>query len=159
MGMIQQLDRIDHIILQRLIEDGRASFSSIAKETNLTDVAIKKRFESLKRKSVIRAVSADLNLKVLGFENPIFVQMRTEIAKNKDITKKLNEFDFVVDLYHVLGEYNLLCKIVVTDLDNAEKIINQIGVLDGVLDVKTMVVLSELKRSKALPAEAFQKRL
>jgi DNA-binding Lrp family transcriptional regulator len=157
--MIQQLDRIDHIILQRLIEDGRASFSSIAKETNLTDVAIKKRFESLKRRSVIRAISADLNLKVLGFENPIFIQMRTEIAKNKDITKKLNEFDFVVELFHVLGEYNLLAKIIVSDLDNAEKIINQIGVLDGVLDVKTMVVLSELKSSKALPAEAFQKRL
>jgi DNA-binding Lrp family transcriptional regulator len=100
-----------------------------------------------------------LNLKVLGFENPIFVQMRTEISKNKDIIKKLNEFDFVVESYQVLGEYNLFAKIIVTDLDNAEKIINQIGVLDGVLDMKTMVVLSELKKSKALPGEAFQKRL
>ena len=157
--MIQQLDRIDHVVIARLIEDGRTSFSAIAKETNLTDVAIKKRFESLKRRNVIRAVSADLNLKVLGFENPIFVQMRTEISKNKDIIKKLNEFDFVVESYQVLGEYNLFAKIIVTDLDNAEKIINQIGVLDGVLDMKTMVVLSELKKSKALPGEAFQKRL
>lgn len=157
--MIQQLDRIDHVIIQRLIEDGRTSFSAIAKETNLTDVAIKKRFESLKRRNVIRAVSADLNLKVLGFENPIFVQMRTELSKNKDIVKKMSELDFVVECYQVLGEYNLFAKIVVTDLDNAEKFINQIGVLDGVLDMKTMVVLSELKKTKALPAEAFQKRL
>lgn len=157
--MIQQLDRIDHVIIARLIEDGRTSFSAIAKETNLTDVAIKKRFESLKRRNVIRAVSADLNLKVLGFENPIFVQMRTEISKNKDIVKKLSELDFVVECYQVLGEYNLFCRMVVTDLDNAEKFINQIGVLDGVLDMKTMVVLSELKKTKALPAEAFQKRL
>jgi DNA-binding Lrp family transcriptional regulator len=48
--MIQQLDRIDHVVIARLIEDGRTSFSAIAKETNLTDVAIKKRFESLKRR-------------------------------------------------------------------------------------------------------------
>ena len=70
--MIVSLDKIDHIILQKLLEDGRASFSAIARDTNLTDVAIKKRFESLKRKGIIKAISAELNYKVLGFENPIF---------------------------------------------------------------------------------------
>ncbi len=152
------LDKVDLAILKRLIEDGRASFSSIAKETNLTDVAIKKRVEGLKRKGVISAISADINFKVLGFENPIFVQIRTEISKNKDLIKKLCALDYIVELHQVLGEYNMLAKILVNDLDNAEKVINRLGLLDGILDLKTLVVLSEIKRSKALPSSSLQKR-
>ncbi len=152
------LDKVDLAILKRLLDDGRASFSSIAKDTNLTDVAIKKRVEGLKRKGVISSISVDLNFKTLGFENPIFVQMRSEISKNKDLIKKLSSLDYIVELHQVLGEYNLLAKILVTDLDNAEKVIGQLGLLDGILDFKTLVVLSEIKKSKALPSSSLQKR-
>ena len=83
------LDKIDHKIIQKLLEDGRASFSAIAKEIALTDVAIKKRVERLKKRGIISNISAELNLKVLGYENPIFVQIRTEMSKNKDVIKRL----------------------------------------------------------------------
>lgn len=153
------LDKIDHKIIQKLLENGRASFSEIAKETNLTDVAIKKRMESLKRRGVLASISADINLKALGFENPIFVQIRSEISKNKDLIKKISSFDYVVELHQVLGEYNLLAKLVVPDLGSAEKFINKLGLVDGIIDVKTLVVLSELKKSNALPSTTLQKRL
>ncbi len=159
MGISLNLDKIDHKILQKLLEDGRASFSSIAKETKLTDVAIKKRVESLIRKGVISSVSANLNYKVLGYENPIFVQMRTDMAKHKDLIKKLNSFDFVLELYQVLGEYNLIAKIVVPSLDSAEHFINDLGLIDGISDIKTQLVLSELKKTNALPAQSLQKKL
>lgn len=154
-----ELDRIDHKILQMLLQDGRASFSQIAREVSLTDVAIKKRVEGLQRKGVIESISANLNFKVLGFENPIFVQIRSEISKNKDLVKKLNLVDSIVELHQVLGEYNLFAKLIVPDLDNAEKVIAQIGTIDGILDVKTFVVLSELKRTNMLPSASLQKRL
>ncbi len=154
-----QLDKIDQIILQALLQDGRASFSAIARETNLTDVAIKKRVESLKRKGIITNITVDLNYKSLGYENPIFVQIRTEVAKNRDIVKKLIGMDFVIELYQVLGEYNLVAKIIVPSLDNAEKSINQLGLIDGILDVKTMVVLSDLKKTKSLPSMPLQNKI
>ncbi|MDD5162971.1 MAG: Lrp/AsnC family transcriptional regulator [Candidatus ainarchaeum sp.] len=153
------LDKIDLVVIQKLIEDGRASFSSIAKEAKLTDVAIKKRVESLKRKGVISSITANLSYKTLGFENPIFIQIRSEVAKNKDLIKKLSALDYVCELYQVLGEYNLLAKIIVQDLDAAEKTISRLGTIDGILDLKTLVVLTEIKRSGALPSEALQKKL
>lgn len=157
--MAVALDKIDLVIIKNLLKDGRASFSSIAKQIGLTDVAVKKRVESLKRKGVISSINANLNLKVLGFENPIYVQVRSEIGKNKDLVKKLNELDYIVELYQVLGEYNLLAKIVVTDLATAEKVIARLGLLDGIIDLKTLVVLSELKHEPVLPSGALQKRL
>lgn len=159
MAAVVNLDKIDHKIIQKLLEDGRSSFSSIAKETKLTDVAIKKRVESLIRKGVISSVSANLNYKVLGYENPIFVQMRTDMGKHKDLIKKLNSFDFVLELYQVLGEYNLIAKVVVPSLDSAERFINDLGLIDGISDLKTQLVLSELKKTNALPTQSLQKKL
>jgi DNA-binding Lrp family transcriptional regulator len=156
---VVSLDRIDHKIIQALLVDGRASFSQMAKDVKLTDVAIKKRVEGLKRKGVISSINANINLKVLGFENPIFVQIRSELSKNKDLIKKLNSLDFVSELYQVLGEYNLIGKLSVPNLEYAEKFINDLGMIDGVLDIKTMVVLSELKKSNSLPSESLQKTL
>jgi len=157
--MKASLDKIDLIILKNLLKDGRASFSSIAKQTGLTDVAVKKRVESLKRKGVVAGITANLNLKVLGFENPIYVQIRSEIGKNKDLFKKLGNLDCIVELYQVLGEYNMLAKLVVSDLNAAEKVISKIGLLDGIIDLKTLVVISEIKHGASLPSDALQKKL
>jgi Lrp/AsnC family transcriptional regulator for asnA, asnC and gidA len=142
-----------------LLEDGRASFSVIAKEVNLTDVAIKKRVERLKRRGIINVITVDLNLKILGFENPIFVQIRSELSKNKDVIKRLKELDYVMEVYQVLGEYNILARLVVPDLDSAEKFVEMLGNMDGVLDIKTLVVISEVKRSRQLPSFLQQKKL
>ena len=153
------LDKVDSKIISILLEDGRASFSTIANEVKLTDVAIKKRVERLKRRGIISSISADLNLKTLGYENPIYVQIRSELSKNRDVIKKLKELDYVLELAQVLGEYNIFAKLVVPDLDYAEKFVERLGNLDGVLDIKTLVVISEVKRSKSLPSFSLQKRL
>ena len=108
---------------------------------------------------MIAGINANLNLKVLGFENPIYVQIRSELGKNKDLFKKLQDLDYVVELYQVLGEYNLLAKLVVNDLNTAEKVISNLGLLDGLIDLKTLVVLSELKQGPILPSGALQKKL
>ena len=67
--------------------------------------------------------------------------------------------DFVIELYQVLGEYNLIAKLIVPNLDSAEKFISQLGLIDGVIDLKTMVVLSDVKKSKTLPATTFQNKI
>jgi DNA-binding Lrp family transcriptional regulator len=157
--VVVSLDKVDHLILQALIADGRASFSAIARDTGLTDVAIKKRVDSLKRRGIINGISVDLNYKVLGYENPIYVQLRCEVSKQKDIIKKLQGMDFVLELYQVLGEYNLHAKLIVPNLESAEKFINQLGLIDGVIDLKTMVVLSELKKTKSLPSSTLQNKI
>ncbi len=159
MRLANSLDKIDNIILQALLNDGRASFSAIARESNLTDVAIKKRVESLKRRGIIDNISVDLNYKALGYENPIFVQIRLAVPKQRDIIKKMNEMDFVIELHQVLGEYNLIAKLIAPNLETAERFISQLGIIDGVIDLKTMVVTSELKKTKSLPSMPLQNRI
>jgi len=157
--LMGSLDKIDNIILQALLDDGRASFSAIARESNLTDVAIKKRVESLKRRGIIDSISVDLNYKALGYENPIFLQIRSSAPKQKDVIKRLIAMDFVLEVYKVLGEYDLIAKIVAPNLETGDKFISQIGLIDGVLEHKTMVVTSQIKKSKTLPSLPLQKKI
>ena len=153
------LDKIDHKILACLLNDARCSFSQIARDVSLTDVAIKKRVERLKMKGVITSFSTDLNLKVLGYENPIFIQIRSEMQKNKDVLKKLSSIDAIVELYQVLGEYNLLAKIIIPSIDSSKDFIQELQKIDGIVDIKSQVILCTEKKANSLPAQSLQKKL
>jgi DNA-binding Lrp family transcriptional regulator len=72
---------------------------------------------------------------------------------------KLEVKDFVLELYQVLGEYNLIAKLIVPNLETAEKFISQLGLIDGIIDLKTMVVLSELKKGPILPSKTLQNKI
>ncbi len=152
------LDRVDLLLLRRLLEDGRASFSQLARETNLTDVAIKKRFERLKRQGVIHSVTADLNLDVLGFSKPVYVLMKTDPGKNKQISKRLGEMEHVVEFHELMGEHNFLLKMISPDLGHTKQYLDDLGFIDGVREIRSLPVLSEIKKTNALPPTPFQKR-
>ena len=152
-------DRIDKLILQRLMEDGRASFSQIARETKLTDVAIKKRFERLKRQNVINGVRAELNYDSLGYSKPVYVLLKTDPGKVRELEKKLMEMDFVLEFSHVLGAYNFVLKMLIPDFPKAKKMVEDLGKLDGVMELHSMAVLSERAKTNSLPAIPLQKKL
>ncbi|MBI5884930.1 Lrp/AsnC family transcriptional regulator [archaeon] len=157
--MINELDKIDHKILQFLLDDGRASFSQIARDVNLTDVAIKKRVERLKMRGIINSFSTELNLKALGYQEPIFLQLRTELPKQKEVVKKLSQMDFIIELYNVLGEYNLIAKVVSPNNEATQSYLSQLEKVDGILDLKSAVVLEHHKKSAALPTHSLQNKL
>ena len=58
------------------------------------------------------------------------------MSKNKDVIKRLKELDYIIELYQILGEYNLLAKLIVPNIESAETFINKLGTFDGILDVK-----------------------
>lgn len=152
------LDKVDLLLLRRLLEDGRASFSQLARETSLTDVAIKKRFDRLKRQGVINTISADLNLDVLGFSKPVFVLIKTDPGKNKQIAKRLSEMEHVVEFHELMGEHNFMLKMISPDLNQTKHFLDELGFVDGVREIRSLPVLSETRKVNALPPQPFQKR-
>lgn len=155
---MRELDKVDILLLQRLLDDGRASFSQLARETSLTDVAIKKRFERLRRQGIIHSVKADLNLDALGFNKPVFVLVKTEPGKNKQIMKRLAQFEPIVEFHELMGEHAFMLKTVCPDLAQTKRFLDELGFVDGVKEIHSLPVLAENKKPNALPALPFQKR-
>lgn len=152
------LDKIDLLVLRRLLEDGRASFSQLARETSLTDVAIKKRFDRLKRQGIIHSISAELNLDVLGFSKPVYVLLKTEPGKNKQISKRLSEFEHVVEFHELMGEHTFMLKLVSPDMTHVKRYLDELGNVDGIKEIHSLPVLTVIKKTHALPPTPFQKR-
>ena len=156
---MHSLDKVDKLILERLLDDGRASFSQLARETKLTDVAIKKRVERLQKKGILKSISAQLDYASLGYQKPVFLHLRVDPSMNADVKKKLQSMDHVMELYDTMGEYNLLVKLVSPSMELVHRFLQDLGRLGGVRELKSHVVLNEAKRSASLPTSSLQKRL
>ncbi|MFH0970923.1 MAG: Lrp/AsnC family transcriptional regulator [Candidatus Diapherotrites archaeon] len=152
------LDKVDLLVLRRLLEDGRASFSQLARETMLTDVAIKKRFDRLKRQGIIQSISAELNLDVLGYSKPVFVLLKTEPGKNKQIVKRLHDLENVVEYHEIMGEYAFMLKMIAPDSMHVKRFLEELGHIDGIRAIHSLPVLSEVRKTDALPPTPLQKR-
>ncbi|MDP2666988.1 MAG: Lrp/AsnC family transcriptional regulator [Candidatus Diapherotrites archaeon] len=154
---MRDLDKVDILILQRLLDDGRASFSQLARETKLTDVAIKKRFERLRRQGIIQSVKADLNLDALGFGKPIFILLKTDPGKNKQIVKRLTDLEPILEFHELLGEHAFMVKAVCPDMNHTKRFLDELGYVDGIKELHSLPVVVE-KKLHSLPALPFQKR-
>ncbi|HOD89471.1 MAG TPA: Lrp/AsnC family transcriptional regulator [archaeon] len=153
---MQVIDKIDKHIIEQLIVDGRMTFANIAKDINLTDVAIKKRLDRLKQKGIIKNIYAEIDYKVIGFTEDLIVLINAEPTKTNNVIKKLNDIDNIIKLYGVTGEYNLVAQLIAEDKENLQELLNSINTIDGILKITILTVLKEYKNSKNVPNKIIQ---
>lgn len=153
---MQIIDKIDKHIIEKLINDGRISFANIAKDINLTDVAIKKRLERLKQRGIIKNVYAEVDYNIIGYNELVEVLICVDPSKKNDVVKKLKENEDVVNIQEVTGEYNLVCKIIAQDKNDLKIVLDNIYSVDGLIRVNVLTLLKEHKNSKSLPSKILQ---
>lgn len=107
-----QIDATDLAIIQILQSDGRTSFTSIAKQLNISEGAVRNRVNQLTESKV---------LKVIGVANPIalgydaFALIGIDIAPASDpqvIGHYFSALDEVTYVVFVAGRYDLLVEVV-----------------------------------------------
>lgn len=70
----EQLDEVDHAILERLRRNGRASAASIATKVNLTDTAVRRRIKALEDSGVIAGYTIAVNHDRVGVGIEAYVE-------------------------------------------------------------------------------------
>jgi len=154
--MGKYLDQFDYRIIVRLLEDGRTTFSALGKELGITDVAIKKRYERLINKGIIKKVSVDLDYKSLGIEGQLLIMLKIDpVVLNKTILL-FQEDDFVKTIYKSVGDFNLTIIYLLKDLtylNNLEKTLNKIK---GILDFKFLTITDKPYEKHNIPLSSLQ---
>jgi len=153
---MQIIDKIDKHIIEKLITNGRSSFANIAKEINLTDVAIKKRLEKLKQKGIIKNIYAEVDFNKIGFSESASLLISIEPPKQKEIEKKLIDNSDVIQITEVIGNYNYLIKIIAEDKIDLKSVLDNINKIDGITNINVLSVLKEIKNTKHLPSKVIQ---
>lgn len=141
-----KLDKKDEKIIEILRENGRTSYSQLAKAIGLSDVAVKKRLDNLLYNNVIYNISAKINWKKIGYNYEAVVGVKTMAGKTADIASHLSKDKRILSVYAVVGEFDLIARLISKNMDDIRDFVeNKLSKAEGILEVRTSVVFSKYK--------------
>lgn len=120
------LDSLDRDILSALHADGRASWSKIAETIGSSVSTVRRRYESLSSRGLIRVIGRT-DVARLGFGPPTMVKYRGPDALHSDFLTSLQRNPHVRYLSATLGSAHCIAEIVPRSLSSLREILSDIG--------------------------------
>lgn len=142
-------------MLQILQHEGRKPVSELAEAIGLSTTPCGRRFDALQKSGVIRHFSARLSRRAVGLNIEVFIQVsltthsggvperfKGEIAGRGEVTA----------CWALTGDQDFLLNVMVPDVDALNHFVMQdLMKIDGVRDVKTNLVLDNIKPPGSVP--------
>ncbi|MGK5553621.1 Lrp/AsnC family transcriptional regulator [Actinomadura kijaniata] len=136
------MEEIDRQIMALLAEDGRMSFTDLAKETGLSVSAVHQRVRRLQKRGAIRGFTALLDHGQIGLALTAFVSIKpTDPAAPDDAPERLAHLSAIEACHSVAGEESYILKVRVGTPNELEELLQQIRAAANVA-TRTTVVLS-----------------
>jgi Lrp/AsnC family transcriptional regulator for asnA, asnC and gidA len=140
------LDDAAKNIITQLQEDGRRSYSAIARAVGLSEAAVRQRVRGLVDDGVIQVVAVTDPLR-LGFGLVAFLAIRVtgDIRVAADALAAIEEIDYVV---LAAGRFDIICEVVCEDNDHLLRLLNEsIRCIPGIREVETFISLGLHKQT------------
>ncbi|MEM1561775.1 MAG: Lrp/AsnC family transcriptional regulator [Candidatus Bathyarchaeia archaeon] len=143
--MEPEIDEVDREIIRMLQDDARISFRKIAEKLNVSEATIFIRVKKLLERNIIKRFTAIVSPEVLGKKITAFILLKADPKKLNNVLETISRIDDVYEVYDVTGSYYAIVKIRTEDQGKLRKIIDEIGLIDGVLSTETAIVLRSVK--------------
>lgn len=151
------LDPYEKRILRLLQEDASLSNAEIAERIGLSASPCWRRIDRLEREGFIKRRVAILDRRKVGLNAQIFAQVKLNAhgrANLDEFAAAIRDLPEVLECYVLMGSVDFLLRIVAPDIEAYEKLFfNRLSQLPGVQEVNSIVALSEIKSTTALPLE------
>jgi Lrp/AsnC family transcriptional regulator for asnA, asnC and gidA len=139
----EELDTLDKAILRILQEDGRASYSEIARRIGIPESTVRLRVKKLVEKGVIRKFAALINPFKAGYSIVAFIAVDVESGRIKEAVEKLSKLPEVDVLGIATGAHDILMQVTVRDLQELEDfLIEKLGRVEGIKSTETSILTS-----------------
>jgi len=139
---VEDLDEHDRQILRLLADDGRMSYTDLAKATKLSTSAVHQRVRRLEQRGVIKGYSALIDIESIGLPLTAFISVSPiDPADPDDIADRLIPLRAVEGCYSVAGDQNYILKVRVASPTSLEALLGDIRSTAHVT-TRTTVVLS-----------------
>ncbi|MFX1514872.1 MAG: Lrp/AsnC family transcriptional regulator [Promethearchaeota archaeon] len=155
----EEMDSIDHKIIQFLKKNGKISRRKIAEELKISPQTVQNRIKSLQDEGIILGYTIITNEKRLGKEVTAFILIALDRARQtwtfteQHLLLRLQELE-IVEMHHITGDSDVIIKVKTRNLDSLEHIILKIVNMPGVARSRTLMCLSsnehgfEMKRAE-----------
>jgi Lrp/AsnC family transcriptional regulator, leucine-responsive regulatory protein len=146
-----KLDEIDKKILELLVQDGRMSYTDIAKELDLSRVAVRSRVNQLIEEGVIEKFSCVVNSEKVGKNVSAFFEVDCEPGSLVEVAENLADNPYVASCYQMTGPSTLHMHVLVNDFTQLESFVNkELYALKGITRVESHILLRRFKSRSGL---------
>ena len=148
------MDGLDRTILERLQENGAATYAEIGAAAGLSASAVNDRLKRLRAEGTIRRMTAEIDPDAIGLGLLAFVLVVVNHPSHelgfRDAMKAVPE---ILECHHVTGEFSYLLKLRLKNTAHLEHfLMNRLKPLAGVSRTQTLIALSSTKETHILPA-------
>jgi DNA-binding Lrp family transcriptional regulator len=139
------MDETDEKILEILKKKSRTSYKEIARNSNISDVAVHKRIKKLED-GVIRAFTVLIDQKAYGKNTIAIANVRCETGMTSEIAEALSKIDDITEVYTTVGNFDITAKIRTANTDSLKEIIEtKIMAIRGINEIRTSIVFDCVK--------------
>lgn len=141
--MKSNLDKIDNQILSMLMDDARLPVTTIAKKIAMARTTVIARIAALEQRGIIAGYGVRLNQSLFESGVRAYVGMSIEPRSAAALVKLLQQWPEVETLCAVSGVIDYMLTLRCTSTEDLDKLLDQIGDLEGVRQTSTSVILSK----------------
>ena len=149
------LSRQDRLILAALQRDSRLTMQELGQQVGMSSSAAWRRVKSLEESGIIDRYAVIVDAKKAGFGLASMVQVslaRHEQANVDNFVREVLRHPEVLECFATSGEADFHLRVVVEDIDAYNAFLDDfIFKLPGVSQVRSNIVLKEIKADTALP--------
>ena len=153
-----RLDQHDLRILDTLQRQGDITMMELAEVVHLSHSQCSRRIKQLRGAGLIRGYAALLEPVRLGLGLKCYVHVR--LRHNADpasaFRELVEECPEILDCAMVTGDGDFLIKTVTRDLDHFREILGRVAACGEISDMRSSIVVEDLKASTALPLSAYR---
>jgi Lrp/AsnC family transcriptional regulator, leucine-responsive regulatory protein len=133
------MDVTDYKIIEMLQTDGRISMKDLGKIVGLTSPAVSERVKRLEESGIITGYKAIVNPEKLNKIIKAFITVGLPGDKYKEFLELAENKNSIIECHHITGDDCLVLKVIVKNMDELERLIDDIKALGR---TKTSVILS-----------------
>lgn len=143
--MSLEIDEIDKVILEMLQDNSRIAFRKIAEKLGVSEATIFVRVKKLLKKGVIKRFTTLLSPELVNKGLTAFILINADPKKLHEVFEALNKVENIYEIYDVTGSYYAIVKIRTENREQLTRIIDKIGLIEGITRTETAVVLRSIK--------------
>lgn len=140
-----EIDQLDRQILAKLIEDGKAPYTDIAKHLFVSSGTIHVRMKKMEQMGIVKGASLLVDYQKLGYDITAFLGIHLDKSSLYDeVTEMLKQIPEIVEVNYTTGLYSIFAKIVCKDTNHLRLVLHdKIQKIAGIQRTETFISLEQ----------------
>jgi DNA-binding Lrp family transcriptional regulator len=139
---IAMLTPKDEELIALLRVNAREPVAALARKLGVSRTTVQDRLRRLEEQGLIAGYTLKLSKDAAARGISAMITISVEPRRQIDVAKVIGKFPQVETLHTVSGKFDLMAQVRTATAEDMDKLIDQIGVISGVTEIETAVILS-----------------